>query len=76
MDVLNVKLVAIDSLKMKLDELRPLSSDTENELKMWFESVIIHNSNLGKYCDTKEREILKIAHREAFNYIVELSKKI
>jgi fido (protein-threonine AMPylation protein) len=75
MSDLDKKLAKIDCLKTELDKLRPLSDDTEKELKIRFENATIYNSNLGKCCDTKEREILEIAHKEALNYIVELSRK-
>ena len=75
MCVLIEKLNYIDSLKIKLDKLEPICINTKKNIKTWFDNAIIFNSNLDKFYDPKEREILELSHKEALSYIAELSKK-
>jgi Fic family protein len=94
MSILMGKLALIDTLKKKLDELRPLSPVTVKNLKTLFDIELSYNStaiegNTFSYQETKVllldgitiggksvREHLEIInHKEAIDYIEELSKK-
>jgi len=71
---LRIKLDNIDSLKRELDSLKPFSADIEKRLKDFFDNAIIYNSTLGKNYNPEYLNIFKPAHKEAIDYIEELSK--
>ena len=75
MNSLIIIIKKIDCLKNKLDELR--LSDIEiikNKNSAIFEDIV-NSSIREKYNSNEDQDIMKIAHREALDYIDELSDK-